>query len=261
MTNTDEVFEVAIADIYKEGRVRKDMGDIAGLAKSIQENGLIEPIVLTIGFIPSVTPGVEIGVQEKIKLVAGERRLTALKLLGIHRLKHAEHFIWRSELRSGDAKTRLLAQSIEMEENLRRKDLTWVEQIEGKQRLLAIMQEVYGPPSGGAPSRDERLGLKSQGFGVRKLAEMLGESAAQTSEDLEMAALVDKIPVLKNEPSREAAKRLIDLAVRTSRGLIATKIATPLVYKILIECISEQHQLELLEKLRKEGLKCQTIVA
>src|SRR5262249_60596321 len=55
-----------ISDIVVGTRHRKDMGDVAGLAASIKELGLLHPIV--------VRPA---GV-----LVAGERRLRAAKLLG-----------------------------------------------------------------------------------------------------------------------------------------------------------------------------------
>jgi ParB family chromosome partitioning protein len=47
-------------------RIRRDMGDIAGLAQSIADLGLLTPIL--------VTPD--------NKLLAGERRLRACKLLG-----------------------------------------------------------------------------------------------------------------------------------------------------------------------------------
>lgn len=47
-------------------RHRKDMGDIATLAKSISEVGLLHPIVVT----------------NEGKLIAGERRLKACKALG-----------------------------------------------------------------------------------------------------------------------------------------------------------------------------------
>ena len=47
-------------------RHRKDLGDIRFLARSIQEIGLLHPVVI----------------RPEGKLIAGERRLWALKLLG-----------------------------------------------------------------------------------------------------------------------------------------------------------------------------------
>ena len=57
---------VRIADIQIGERHRKDMGDIEGLARSIDEIGLLHPVVVR----PDGT------------LVAGERRIKACLLLG-----------------------------------------------------------------------------------------------------------------------------------------------------------------------------------
>lgn len=58
--------EVAIAEIVTNGRHRKDMGELDGLCRSIEEVGLLQPIVLG--------PGQ--------KLIAGRRRIAAFKKLG-----------------------------------------------------------------------------------------------------------------------------------------------------------------------------------
>lgn len=186
-----------LEDIQIENRIRKDLGDIPGLAQSIKDNGLIEPIVLTHDYKDA---------KPYLKLVAGERRLTALKSLGIQELTHAVHYIWRSELESDDSQKRLLFSAIEMEENIRRKDLSWQEQVLGKQRLLSIMQEIYGLPTQGRPAVGRATSSKP-GFGVNKLAAMLGETPANTSVDLELAALLEKVPSLKSEATREDARR------------------------------------------------------
>lgn len=57
---------IAISKIVVGKRHRKDLGDIDGLAKSIREIGLLQPIV----------------VNSKHHLIAGERRLAAVKKLG-----------------------------------------------------------------------------------------------------------------------------------------------------------------------------------
>jgi ParB-like nuclease domain len=58
--------EIAIAEIVIGERYRRDMGDIEGLAASIDDIGLIEPIAID-------STGL---------LLAGSRRLAAAKLLG-----------------------------------------------------------------------------------------------------------------------------------------------------------------------------------
>src|SRR5262245_1711653 len=55
-----------IADITVGERFRRDLGDIAGLAASMAEPGLLHPIVIT----------------PDGRLIAGERRLRAAELLG-----------------------------------------------------------------------------------------------------------------------------------------------------------------------------------
>ena len=57
---------ISIASIIVEGRFRKDMGDIDGLASSIKALGQIQPIVI----------------NKDRRLIAGGRRLAAMKLLG-----------------------------------------------------------------------------------------------------------------------------------------------------------------------------------
>jgi hypothetical protein len=236
---------VPVQDVQILDRMRKDFGDIEGLAKSIAENGLIQPIVLA----PDNISGAQ--------LIAGHRRLQALTKLGVTELVHGVHFLWRADLQDDPYRRT----AVELEENIRRKQMTWSEEVLGKQRLLQTYEKIYGAPQAGQPSRSVQQGLKPAGFGVRKLAELLNEVPSATSQDLEMAALVDRFPILKMEPTREAAKRKLELAIRIHGGQNVLPVAKPLQYKILIECDSEAHQMTLLTKLRGEGLKCSPIVA
>ncbi len=109
---------VNINEVLVENRMRRDLGDIDQLSKSISENGLIQPIVLT-------------SFQENdlmiIKLVAGHRRYEALKKLGITTLVHAEHFLWRDDLATDEYRRN----AVELEENLRRKQMNWAEEVQG----------------------------------------------------------------------------------------------------------------------------------
>jgi ParB family chromosome partitioning protein len=62
---------MAIRDIrVGTKRIRKDMGDLAGLAESMKELGLLQPVV----------------VFPDGRLILGERRLRAAKLLGWERI-------------------------------------------------------------------------------------------------------------------------------------------------------------------------------
>ena len=61
-----QVDRLPISKIKVRHRYRKDLGDLAGLAASIKELGLLHPVV----------------VWSDRRLIAGERRLAACKLLG-----------------------------------------------------------------------------------------------------------------------------------------------------------------------------------
>jgi len=228
--------------------MRKDLGDVTQLATSIKENGLIQPILLT-----RLTENDLV----HFRLVAGHRRLEALRKLGVTELNHAEHYLLREELQDDEYRRT----AIELEENIRRKSMTWSEEVLGKQKLLEVYQRIYGAPIPGQPSRTVQQGLKPAGFGVRKLSELLNEAVGSTSQDLQMAALIEKIPSLKNEPSREAARRKLELALKIQAGTHSVHMAKPLAYKILVECESEAQQIVLLTQFRSAGLKCQAIVA
>jgi ParB family chromosome partitioning protein len=247
---------VEIKNIVVKDRVRQEMGDIDALCASIKEFGIIQPIVLD---------------EHDLRLVAGGRRLAAVQRLGWTELLYGRDFIWRcDELSEISDETRdLRRRGVELEENLRRKELTWQEEVRGKQDLLKIMQSIYGPPKMGAPTRSERLTGTISGFGVNKLSSMLGESNTQTSNDLALAAAIKAAPILAKAPTKEAAKaqmvKLVVAALAQERG---ENIKAPsfipqkqLLYKIIVDCRDEKHQVELLNRFAKEGLACRALIS
>jgi hypothetical protein len=240
----EQLADILVSDVVVANRMRSDMGDLDNLAKSIQENGLIQPITLTI-------------LEHGVTLVAGHRRFEALKKLKVTVLEHGVHYLWREDLATDEYRRT----AVELEENIRRKQMNWSEEVLGKQRLLQTYEKIYGAPKPGQPQVLVQKGLKPSGFGVNKLADLLNESAGKTSQDLELAALVSQFPILKTEPTAEAAKRKLELAMKIHLGQNITPVAKPLVYKILITCDSEIHQTALLAQLRGAGLTCQPIVA
>jgi site-specific DNA-methyltransferase (adenine-specific) len=186
---------INIEDIDDSDRIRKDYADVQGLAASIQRFGIIQPIILQRDTRPNG--------PNRIILVAGGRRLAALRLLKRPVLYHGTEFVWREEdLSSPTGLTRL--QAVELEENLRRTDLHWSETILGKQKLLDLMCSIHG----GAVS-----GRGNEGFGVRSLAAMLGENPSTTSRDLELAGFVTRHPDLAKMPTAADARRKLGVAV------------------------------------------------
>ena len=200
-----DVINLSINEVVVQDRVRKDLGDIDELCNSIKEVGLIQPIVLT----------------REHYLVAGERRLRSLQRLGINTLIHAKTFIYNDE------QDKLRIQAMEIGENVRRKQLSWQEEVLAKKRLLETLQKIHGVSSPGKPSRSDNLGITSAGFGINKLASLLGESNAQTSKDLELANLIEAVPRLAKAETKEAARRQAQLAVTVAVALQQQKASPP----------------------------------
>lgn len=198
---------VLIDSIHVGDRIRKEVGNIDAMANSIKEYGIIQPIVIT----------------DTLELVVGERRLRALKRLSIKELRHGIEFIWSRELRDvATSHQGLRRVAIEVEENLKRKELTWQEQLEGKKKLLKIMQEIYGSATT-VHTRDSLHHGHIEGFGVNKLASMLGESKASTSRDLQIADFMEKIPSIRKAETKESAFRQLRILGAVAQMKISAK--------------------------------------
>ena len=100
----------------KPERQRKDLGDLASLKRSIEELGIINPII----------------VEEREEepgtywVIAGERRLTAFRALRKENPAFLQNEVPVRFYSNLDEATR---QMIELEENIKRKDLTWQENV------------------------------------------------------------------------------------------------------------------------------------
>lgn len=186
--------EVLTTVVVEDERQRKNYGDVAALARSIKQFGLIQPIVLNNGDASPV-------------LIAGGRRLAALRSLGVAVLRHGKEFVWREEQATAEGKLR--RQAMELEENLRREDLHWSEAVLAKQQLFTLMQSIHGESKGFGAGRS---GVAS-GFSLRKLAEMLGENHSVTSRDLDLAGYLAKHPMLASLPTKADAQRKLGVAV------------------------------------------------
>ena len=111
---------VPIADIVvkRDERQRRELTDIHVLADSIRRLGLIHPVVVT----------------REMELVAGERRYAACSLLGWTHIPVQ----WVDELDP------LQLQAIELEENVKRQDIPWQDQVQAVQLLHGMTDIVVG---------------------------------------------------------------------------------------------------------------------
>lgn len=98
--------------IKRDERQRREIGDTTDLQESLKRIGLINPIVL----------------DEEGFLISGERRLSAAKALGWTKIE----FRTKSDLSPNEI------QLIELDENLRRKDLNWKDTAEAFVKIHEI---------------------------------------------------------------------------------------------------------------------------
>ncbi len=167
--------KVKLSDVHiLEERFRSDYGNIEELAVSIQRYGLFHPIV----------------VDKEMNLIAGERRYKAHVMLGLLEI----------EVRMIEEADSLVKKEIEIEENLKRKDFTWQEEIKAKSEIDHIKRELYGSAIKG----------HGGGWSLRDTAASLGESVGLTSRDIRLADGLVEFPELRKEKSKDAAWRRLE---------------------------------------------------
>jgi ParB family chromosome partitioning protein len=154
--------KIPLTSIIVGSRLRVDLGDIDALSDSIERLGLIQPIVI----------------NQNNELIAGGRRIAAFKALSEH-IEWADHKEYESipyvrfETLSEDQKLEL-----ELEENIRRKDMTWQEQTLSVCRIHALKQRLAS--------------LDMQTWGVLQTGELIGLSGAKVSYALQVGELLLK---------------------------------------------------------------------
>lgn len=141
---------------------RKDLGDLKGLKASIQQHGIMQPLI--------VSPRDE----DTYLLIAGERRYTAAKSLGLAKVP--------AIIRTVADHDRLQLQLIE---NLHRQDLSPIEEAQGYQRLM------------------EEFGLTQ-----RDVAKTVGKSLTSVNEILRLLQLPEEI-IAHVRTSEHATKSIL----------------------------------------------------
>lgn len=117
ITNYTELVEISTIIVERSERQRKELPerDQASLVGSIRRNGLINPIIVA---------------RDGLVLKAGERRLEACKALGWSQILVR----WAEDLSDIDS------QILELEENLKRLDLDWQDQVRSIGRIHKLFQ-------------------------------------------------------------------------------------------------------------------------
>lgn len=174
-------------------RQRLDLGDLSDLVESMAKYGLIQPIVIN---------------QDKV-LIAGGRRMAA-----------AEHLGW-TEIDVVYKETLSQAQLMEMEleENLRRKEMSWQERTLGIARLHKM--------------RQQSSALDGEKWGQRQTGEMLGVTHATVNYALKVAEQLEKEPqgvISQQETFMDAYKKLLNWDEQAALRELASRTAPAVVF-------------------------------
>ena len=174
--------KIALSDIKIVQRDRKNFGDIKEMADSLARYGLLHPIIID---------------QDNV-LVAGHRRL-----LGAMELGWSEIDVTRR-----DDLDEVQRKELELEENLRRKDLDWPEEARAVRDLFRMRQSKYGDTrtrsSGTGSIADQVLG-ETNYYSLDNLAEELDKAKSGVHFNIRLADALDELPEIEREPTRKAA--------------------------------------------------------
>lgn len=181
---------VPLSQIDEGFRYREDYGDLDELITSIQANGLICPIALC--------KHPEASDNHKYLLCAGGRRFAAYKQMQAESIPAK---IYEQPLSELDLR------SVELEENLQRKDLSWQEKVALRKKIHELQVAIHGVKTSTAPD--------AGGHSIRDTAEMLGVSHASVSKDLKLAETLERFPGIdwtkcKNQSDAEKLVKKIE---------------------------------------------------
>jgi len=144
---------VPVEKIKVGKRFRKDFSHVQALAESIRTHGILHPLVVT----------------EDYVLVSGECRLRAAKEIGLKTVP----CVLKSSL------SEIEAREIELEENVRRKQLHWTEEVALLESLYSLRKE------------------KDPAYSKQDLARDKGESLSSVSKKLTLGKEVKRNPLFK----------------------------------------------------------------
>lgn len=185
---------IPIALIDFGDRRREDYGDISDLVKSINEKGLIQP--------PAVHQR-----GDRYTLLAGGRRFKACQLIGFEEIPVR---IYDQDLDELDIR------SIELAENMDRKDLSWAEEAKLKKEIHELQVAKNGAAS---ISRD------GTGWSQEDTARMLGTSRTGITQDLMLADAIAAMPELGKMKNKTDALALIKNLEKNS-AVVKQRVAT-----------------------------------
>lgn len=191
--------KISLNEIEVGERYRQDYGDLNELALSLKERGQLQNLV--------VKENPDSGLP--FKLLAGGRRFKTMT----EKLEWTDAFalIFPRDLSD------LEMLEIEWEENCRRRELKWEEDVAIKRKICELRLAQFG----------ERIGdsKDSPGTSLRATAEELGVSAATMSQDVSLAKAAEACPELFKgcKTKKEAQKILAAATQQLARAELAKR--------------------------------------
>jgi len=207
---------IKLTDIFEGDRRRGDYGDLEELCQSIKEKGIIQPLAvgLPAGYLDTNLPYV---------LIAGGRRFRAASMAG---LTEVPVRIYERQLNE------LELRSIELEENLRRKQLSWDEQLKLEREIHDLQVALHGNKISTAKD--------ASGHSLRDTAVMLDKTPAAISQDFKLHKAMQEFPDLGWEQCKnknEANKLLNKVA-----GMFDTRVrSADAAEKLAVNGGAKQH--------------------
>ena len=187
---------IPISSIKLKERQRHEYGDVTELAASIKQFGILQPIM----------------VEKDHTLVFGGRRLAACLLLGMTEI----------EVQYSDEIDELKSQEIELEENVRRKDLTWQENADAIARIHAI--RVARNPKWTQIQTAEVVGMSTR---TVRTSIQLSEAKGQFADVAAADTLVGASQRLARYKQLEERRMSVDAKVAAqAHGMVPTILAS-----------------------------------
>lgn len=218
MKLTDIELGMVPLSLIDEGkRAREDYGNLQELIESFKERSIIQPIAVKHSNFKVRPKDGEL--LDGYLLLAGGRRLRAAKAL---ELEDIPCRIYPHDISEIEEK------SIELEENLNRLDLSWVEKIRLCEQIHNLQVAIHGEKTSTLPDAD--------GWSKRDTAKMLEKSPASIVQDIMLAEAIERIPELKDCKTKDEARKMLSMMQETiikaeiakrieeSRGSVPTEL-------------------------------------
>ena len=196
MSSKAEVAVIQYEQIVEGTRFREDYGDLSDLVESFKQDGIIQPLA------------VKRDGEGKFQLIAGGRRYRACPLAGITDVpvriypEHIDEYTFRS---------------IELMENIIRKDLAWHEVCKLKKEINDLYIKMHGKKVSTSPD--------APGWSQAQTADLLGVAKGSLSDDIKLAEALEALPALKTAKTKAEANKILRNAEESLiRGELAKRL-------------------------------------